>query len=348
MVYVNSSFLNSKHGALGCSNCHNGNPEAAGKEDAHAGIIAAPSNTHNQEICGTCHYSISNVHASSLHRTMKGYYRRIENRLGYDISSDPEKVEHFEKECGKCHASCGQCHVSRPASVAGGFISGHNFQASPNMRENCTACHGSRVGAEYLGENEGIKADVHWIPNVKRCDFCHTGDAMHASSPGAEYRYEDKDMVTCEQCHGAKSASNPYHKTHWDDLSCQVCHSQPYKNCNSCHTGGAGITGSSYMSFKIAKNPLPGSRRYKAVTVRHIPISRDTYASWGIPDLPLYNSEPTWKYTTPHNIQRWTAQTDTTGGKTCAEKCHNDNSLYLTLSDLAAEEVEANRHLLLK
>ncbi len=349
MVFVNNSFLTSRHGVLGCSTCHGGDPKSSAKEEAHVNLIAAPSNTHNRETCGGCHGSISEDHASSLHRNMKGYFRRIENRLGYDISTDPQLMVHFEKECGKCHASCGQCHVSRPASVEGGFINGHNFQATPSLRENCTACHGSRIGAEYLGENEGLKPDVHWIPNVKRCDFCHSGHAMHASSPGADYRYEDKDLVTCEKCHAARSEANAYHQKHWDDLSCHVCHSQPYKNCNSCHTGGAGITGTSYMAFKIAKNPLPAStRRYKVVTVRHIPISRDTYASWGIADLPLYDSEPTWKYASPHNIQRWTAQTDTSGGASCAKKCHTDNSLYLTLADLAAEEVEANRHLLLR
>ena len=134
-------------------------------------------------------------------------------------------------------------------------------------------------------------------------------------------------------------------------LSCQVCHSQPYKHCNGCHTGGSGITGSSYFKFKIAKNKFnleAANRVYDYVTVRHIPIAPDTYASWGIADLPNFNSEPTWKYTTPHNIQKWTAQTDTTGtyGK-CGGNCHDSEEYYLLSSDLLDYEIEANKNIIM-
>lgn len=342
MVYVKSSFLSSTHGSINCTGCHAGDADATDKEAAHVNLVARPSEA-DSKFCGSCHGDVSSRHSTSLHNDLKGYYNLIAKRLGRDISTDPETVAHFNKECGKCHAGCGQCHVSRPVSVEGGFIDGHNFQRTPNMKENCTACHGSRVGAEYFGENEGLKPDVHWIPSVKRCDFCHDASSIHGSSAGAATRYEDRDVVRCDKCHASAKTKNLYHIRHWDDLSCQVCHSQPYKNCNSCHTGGAGITGSSYIAFKIGKNHLQSEQRpYKYVPVRHIPISRDTFASWGIPDLPNYNSEPTWKHATPHNIQRWTAQTDTTGGGFCASKCHN-SKYYLRLEDVAPEEIEANR-----
>jgi len=342
MVNVRPSFLDSKHGKIGCTGCHGGDATASEMEKAHTAMVAAPSDGENL-ICGTCHGDIAADHSGSLHKTMKGYYHLIEKRLGRDISTDSELVDHFNQECGKCHASCGQCHVSRPVSVQGGFVQGHNFFTPPDNKENCTACHGSRVGAEFYGENEGLAADVHWIPNVKRCEFCHDAASIHSTSSGARTRMEDTDIIRCESCHSGSQSSNRYHRKHWGELSCQVCHSQPYKNCNSCHTGGAGITGSSYMTLKIAKNPLLStSRPYQYVTVRHIPIARDTYASWGIADLPNYDSVPTWKYATPHNIKRWTAQTDTSGGAACAEKCHK-SSYYLTLDDLPAEEVEANR-----
>ena len=346
MVLVKESFLSSTHGELGCTACHHGNPESQEKEAAHEGLVAAPSDS-SEQFCGSCHGNVSSEHYKSLHSNLGGYYKKIEKRLGYDISTDPNITANFNKECGKCHASCGQCHVSRPVSVAGGFVDGHNFNREPSMRDNCTACHGSRVGAEFFGENEGIKADTHWIPNVMRCSFCHSSEAMHGSSESATHRYEDTDMVRCEDCHSDVQASNEFHERHWGSLSCQVCHSQPYKNCNGCHTGGAGITGSSYMGFKIAKNPIKSANRnYDIVTVRHIPIARDTYASWGIPDLPNYDSEPTWKYATPHNIQRWTAQTDTTNSAWCGVKCH-DSDYYLTIEDVAPDEVEANKNIVL-
>lgn len=346
MVLVKESFLTSTHGQLGCTTCHQGDPKANDKEQAHQGLVATPSDPAD-DYCGSCHGDIASTHNNSLHRTLAGYYKRIEKRLGRDISDDPDLVANFNNECGKCHASCGQCHVSRPASVDGGFIDGHNFRKEPDMRDNCTACHGSRVGAEYFGENEGIKADVHWIPNLKNCTFCHKEQDMHGSGERFTYRYEDTDLVRCEDCHSDKQNANLYHNMHWGSLACQVCHSQSYKNCNGCHTGGSGITGSSYMAFKIAKNPIKSPNRdYKIVTVRHIPIVPDTYASWGIGDLPDFSAEPTWKYTTPHNIQRWTAQTDTTGAAWCGEKCHNSD-YYLTVDDLQPFEVEANQDIVL-
>ncbi len=346
MVSIKESFLSTSHGKLGCTACHFGNAKAKTKEEAHVDDFVASPSMQPDVYCEGCHAEITNDHNGSLHKNLDGYYKRIEKRLGYDISGDEMIVGEFNKECGKCHASCGQCHVSRPVSVKGGFLDGHTFQREPTMKDNCTACHGSRVGAEFFGENEGMRADVHWIPNVKRCVFCHDGNSMHSSTDGATHRYEDQDMTRCEDCHMDDKEANEYHLTHWKDdggLSCQVCHSQDYKNCNSCHTGGAGITGSSYMDFKIAKNPIKTDyRNYDVVTVRHIPISRDTYTSWGITDLPNYNVEPTWKYATPHNIQRWTARTDTTGSTACYEKCHNSD-YYLTLEDLFEEEVDANK-----
>ncbi len=348
MVLVKESFLNTTHGQLGCTACHLGDSKAIDKQTAHIGLVAMPSDSVDV-YCGGCHAGTMAKHRTSLHANVEGYFTLIEKRSGVDIRQDPSIRPKFDQECGKCHASCGQCHITRPISVGGGFVNGHNFKKSPDNTLQCTACHGSRVGAEYKGENEGLKSDVHWIPNVMKCEACHTGAAMHASSVDADHRYHDDDLVQCEECHD-KGEDNVFHNTHWGGLACQVCHSQPYKNCNGCHTGGAGITGSSYIDFKIAKNPKQSDRRpYKIAVVRHIPIARDTYADWGL-DLPHYDSEPTWKYASPHNILLKTAQTDTTGGKRCGASCHGSD-LYLTLDDLQThypDEVEANKNIVLE
>ncbi len=346
LVLVDNSFLSSTHGQFGCTACHQGDARAVDKDAAHVNLVSRPSDS-TDVFCGGCHAAIMEKHKASLHASQKGYFALIEKRLGRDVSTEADIVVKFNKECGKCHASCGQCHITRPVSTGGGFVKGHNFYSQSDSKLNCTACHGSRVGAEYFGENEGLKSDVHWIPNVKKCVFCHDAEAMHGSTAGAEHRYDDQDMVRCEDCHDQTSEANQFHTTHWGDLACQVCHSQPYKSCNGCHTGGHGITGSSYMTLKIAKNPRKSANRpYDIVVVRHIPIVRDTYADWGIADLPNFDSEPTWKYATPHNIQRWTAQTDTTDAVWCGAKCHGSDFL-LTIDDLDPDEVEANKHIVL-
>jgi thiosulfate/3-mercaptopyruvate sulfurtransferase len=103
------------------------------------------------------------------------------------------------------------------------------------------------------------------------------------------------------------------------------------------------------MTYKIGNNYLKSSNRpYDYIVVRHIPIIQDTFDSWGVTDLPNFDNVPTWKYATPHNIQRWTARTDTTGGVSrCSEKCHDRSepselNTYLRDTDLKVYEEKAN------
>jgi hypothetical protein len=357
-VYVSEDFLITTHGTISCVSCHNGNSNASDKNEAHVGLIAVPSDSATI-YCDGCHGNTVANNESSLHRTQNGYYTLFEKRAGFDLRTNPDIVEEFNKECGTCHTTCGQCHVSRPQSVDAGFVNGHVFRETPHMTNNCTACHGSRVGAEYLGQNEGFRSDVHWLPNGKRCEFCHEGSTLHGNGTLLETRYDERNTMAarCEECHEDAKIANLYHEQHWQraetsptipHLSCQVCHSQDYKNCNECHTGGSGIAEPSYITYKIGKNPIQSqSRPYDYVVVRHIPIAPDTYASWGVASLANYDSEPTWKYATPHNIQRWTARTDTTNGQQCWSNCHNnwveELTTYLRNEDLKDYELEANK-----
>jgi hypothetical protein len=362
MVFVSEGFLSTTHGKLNCIACHGGNPDTNDKVQAHVDIVADPSE-EAETYCAGCHAGIVDNFANSLHKTQHGYYKLFEDRAGFDLRNDPHLSGEFDNECGKCHTTCGQCHISRPNAVKGGFTYGHVFKKTPNMTNNCTACHGSRVGAEYLGENVGFSPDVHWTPNAKRCEFCHTGAELHGNGQLFDTRYDDRNTLApeCEDCHSDVKEANLYHTTHWANaenndavshLSCQVCHAQDYKSCNSCHVGGAGITGDSYMDYKIGVNPLKSSHRpYDYVVLRHIPISDDTFEPWGVASLANYSSLPTWKYATPHNIQRWTSRTDTTDNASCWGKCHNNwvpsLDTYLRETDLLEGEIEANQSVLM-
>ena len=167
---------------------------------------------------------------------------------------------------------------------------------------------------------------------------------FHEDASYAESRYHINDLPECIDCHTIEeNPDNTWHTKHWTyggeegELSCFVCHSQPYNNCNNCHTKGEWKEGlhdySEYPGFKIGFNPDPQLHDGKWVLVRHIPISRDSYEPWGHADLPYYDDRPTWEYTSPHNINKWTAQTDTTGGKGCNESCH-----------LTSELIDENQH----
>ncbi|RMH72614.1 MAG: hypothetical protein D6675_04265 [Gemmatimonadetes bacterium] len=344
-IFVNADFLETVHGSMACEDCHAGNPKSFTLEGAHEGLIALPSENAVAS-CGGCHADVTEKFATSLHYNQEGYFHWFEERAGYDLASDAHKLQEFGAECGSCHTSCGDCHIGRPKSNGGGLGNGgHLFQGTPSMTDNCTACHGSRVGEEYTGAHtsQGIKADVHYIPNAKRCEFCHSGAEMHGDGNIYVDRY-DADMVhavKCEDCHESARNANFYHTVHWaggessgNKLQCQVCHSQSYKNCNGCHVGGDGITGSSYLTFEIGRNYMKSERHdFDYMVVRHIPIAPDTYAEWGESDLANYTAHPTWKLATPHNIQRWTEQTTVEEGESCGSSCH-DSDIYLRESDI--------------
>ena len=257
--------------------------------------------------------------------------------------------------CGGCHTTCGQCHVSRPASVGGGFPKtftylSHNFQRTPHMTEQCTACHGSRVGTDFQGEIAGNQPDAHYSRGM-RCEACHDAEELHGDSQYSgdhyEHRYQVATMPRCEECHDG--VANNYHSAHVNgfgpDLQCQVCHSQPYKNCTNCHNLTPATLVEKYdidpsrAQFKIGHNPLLSTRgEYDYVVLRHVPVDPSTFSSWGL-SLPGYLDAPTWKYTSPHNIQRWTPQTTVEPGQSCNASCHGGaGGVYLRESDLYADD----------
>jgi len=416
-----AAFMTSVHGpdyegsaiehALTCQMCHNGPADNtfADMTEAHEGVILDPSapnggqvgclQCHDSEFgetaCDNCHESIAAANANSLHTNLWGEKAAIELRCECDFEG-ASWSDMYDNKCGGCHTTCGQCHVSRPNSVGGGFpkfggivYSAHGFNRTPDMTENCTACHGSRIGTDFNGDLEGVSRDVH-RNNGMKCEGCHTGTELHGDGQheGDHYthRYQVATMPRCETCHDADiqvdtgtgctrchingvgedpvevPAELVNHAHHIADnsscshchrdgvpsmtpanLQCQVCHSQPYKNCTNCHNLVADEEPNKYdidpsvVQFKIAQNPSPHRPEYDYVVVRHVPVDPGTYDDWGL-TLPGYLDEPTWKYTSPHNILRITPQTTVADGATCATACHgtpdSPEGWFLRESDL--------------
>lgn len=329
--------------------CHGGVEPAEDKLVAHEGIVLDPS-VGTDAVCAECHLETVTSFATSMHATLQGERTMLSVRSGMDWESDPAMSAGFEASCNGCHASCGQCHISRPDSAEGGFVSGHVFERTPSMINQCTACHGSRVGEEFRGthrdEIAGYQADVHYLASM-RCEACHTAAEMHAGS--GEHRYAVDSMPRCEDCHKDIESANAYHLTHMGAFSCQVCHSQDYKACASCHAPD-GLDEPSELGFAIGRNPLPEERAYEYVLLRHIPIVADTYAGWGVTEeLANYDQLPSFKYTSPHNIQRWTSRTTPGKGDTCADPCHGSpdtsDGFFFRQADLDRfpDEADANR-----
>ncbi len=348
-----SEFLGSVHGSGTCQSCHQGAADLTFEtmDEAHTGMIRDPSAVG---ACDGCHAGIVAANANSLHTNLWGEKKVIEQRGDCTFEGSGYET-YFDQKCAGCHTTCGQCHVSRPNSVGGGFPKtftylSHSFQPTPHMTEQCTACHGSRVGTDFLGQIEGNLPDAHYSRGM-RCEACHSAEEIHGDDQHVgdhyEHRYEVATMPRCEDCHDG--VSNSYHSAHvggfGPELQCQVCHSQPYKNCTNCHNLIADPEEKfdiepSRVQFKIARNPRTDYRgEYEFVVVRHVPVDPGTYADWGLTlDPASYTSLPTWKYASPHNIRRWTAQTTLPDGGSCSTSCHGTpdgpEGFFLRESDL--------------
>jgi len=348
VFFDNEAYFEDTHASISCITCHGGTDGVDDMEAAHEGMVRDPDAA---ETCGTCHAETVESFNESLHWDLQGYMTALQARS--DEEHMPQLMEAYDNHCTDCHSSCGQCHVSRPTSGGGGFLDGHVFKKTPPPYTTCTGCHGSRVENEYKGKNEDaeenrIPADVHYNPGGMHCNDCHSGDEMHGTMGDFDHRYDGAALPSCTDagCHDDLEVGGaiPQHSEgHLAQVSCQVCHTAPYKSCYNCHVqqSDEGVPyykiDEAQMGFQIGINPIrSGDRPWKYVPVRHVPIARDSFSFYGDDLLPNFDSLPTWKYATPHTIQRVTPQ-----NQGCT--CHEDLTLFLTADDVDPDELEANQ-----
>ncbi len=342
-VLVSEGFLETVHGEIACVDCHAGNPAAADKENAHKGMEPYPALKNPEKACGECHEDIVKTGTNSLHTTLSTFPTILKTRA--DMGKWDKIDEARSKHCAGCHtSSCGGCHVSRPKFAKKGFINGHIFQKHSDPVNQCTACHGSRVGMEFYGSRG--EGDVHTTKLNMDCVSCHKAEEMHADGSGLPGRYHLKEMVRCETCHqGLEYGSVRDHEIHAGKVQCQVCHSQTYVNCYSCHTG-RDKDGLYYFKnkkevegMKIGLNYDKGApdANYDYMLVRHIPIDPDLFKFYVDDAFTNFSKVPNWKRTSPHNIQRKTWQ-----NANC-NNCHGNRELFLSTADLLDYEKDANK-----
>ncbi|MHC1706411.1 MAG: hypothetical protein AB9842_02690 [Bacteroidales bacterium] len=353
-----NAFKNSGHYNLGCVGCHGGVDNTADKNEAHSGDFVRHPSVLYETTCKACHNAIVTNFKTSLHNGF-GQKRKVAIRSGFSGSDDfdqlpAHQIEGYNKNCATCHASCGDCHIVRPTIGGGGLSSGHNFNKTPDMINICVTCHVSRGGHAYLGVASGTKADVHLTQAGFKCMNCHSGEELHGDGVKVEQRYAYSKLPKCDSCHTGISNSNTYHTAHYSDFNCQVCHSQVYNNCGSCHIHGAGARIPAYMGFKIASNPIPDLKiGFDFTLVRRTLAAPDNWMEYGVPQYANFDALPTYNYTSPHNILRWTARTDVEVGSACYSNCHIRNEsgvfvnkeLYLFQEDLLPWEVGATSHI---
>lgn len=352
-------FKASTHGKISCTSCHNGVDNTSDKKLAHSGNFLKHPSEDAEEKCASCHPNIVQKAQNNIHHGW-GQQSMLILRYGLDYSNPSEIPAKFAQlpellkqgyntNCAKCHGGCGDCHINRPKAGGGGLLNGHKF-STPDMVNQCTACHSSRVAHAYFGLAPGSKPDVHQTKGMN-CLSCHTGSELHGDGNYYDQRYKVKSLPKCENCHNNIANSNQYHSVHLNTFNCNVCHSQDYNNCGSCHVGGQGARIPSYQSFKIGINPISQTKPYKYATLRRSLMAPDSWSLYGVSNLANFAVRPTYKYATPHNIQRWTSRTQVESGKPCYDNCHiikegntvRNKQLYLFESDLLDWEKQASK-----
>jgi thiosulfate/3-mercaptopyruvate sulfurtransferase len=183
------------------------------------------------------------------------------------------------------------------------------------------------------------------------CQDCHPGPEASLPAP-PDYRYDGLQSPSCESCHASVAAGDDgilMHEQHESGtLSCQVCHSVSYTSCDGCHVSLSEETGNpvfategSYLGFYIGLNPIQSyARPYEYVTLRHVPISPTSFDYYEVGMVADFSAKETWVYTTPHNIQRNTPQTESCAG------CHGNPDIFLTADNIAPGELEANQEVI--
>jgi len=349
------AYKASSHYKTGCVGCHKGTDNTDDKTLAHSGDFIRHPSLFSEETCGTCHKAIVDNFKTSIHHGM-GQKRKVTLRSGLSGPDDFDKlpahqIEGYNKNCATCHASCGECHIVRPPIGGGGLSNGHSFNKTPDMVTVCVTCHVSRGGHAYLGVASGTSPDVHLTKAGYKCIDCHNADELHGDGTKVEQRYAYTKLPTCEKCHTSIATKNTYHAMHYKSFNCQTCHSQDYNNCGSCHIHGDGARVPSYLGFKIAVNPLPLIKKdFDFTLVRRTLAAPDNWDKYGVPAYANFNVLPTYNYTSPHNILRWTSRTKITSGQSCYSNCHIRNeggtlvnkNLYLFADDLLAWEAVAS------
>ena len=351
------AYKESSHYSIGCTGCHNGTDNTADKELAHSGDFISHPSLFYEDKCGSCHSEIVENFKTSLHHGT-GQKRKVTIRSGLNGSEDFDKlpahqIEGYNSNCATCHGTCGNCHIVRPPIGGGRLINSHEFIKTPNMVSVCVTCHTSRGGHAYLGVAAGTEPDVHLTNMDYRCIDCHSADELHGDGQPVEQRYAYSKLPTCGLCHIGIDSKNSYHAIHYNTFNCQVCHSQVYNNCGSCHVHGEGARVPSYLDFKIGANPISDIKdQYEFVLIRRTLAAPDNWKEYGVEEYAAFDELPTYNYTSPHNILRWTDRTQVEDGSSCYSNCHIrkegdslvNKNLYLFKDNLLEWEIDATEY----
>lgn len=345
-VLVSEKFLKSAHTAKGCASCHGGNPLSKSKAAAHKKLVADPvAADGGRAACGQCHSDIVARHKNSLHYTTQGIKNAFFGRLSKDDSTCKMAKESWRsKACVDCHASCGTCHVAKPRDpwVTGGpkgLLSGHEFQRfekKSDTEKTCYVCHAGSITDPEAGFQ---KYDVHNKAGMG-CMSCHTEKEVHGDGVKHQTMIGSGAVTAeCKHCH-EKITGQWHSQSHLDRVTCQSCHSMPYRNCTECH-GWQRIVDQSSPPFNVTYAIKLGVAHGKLTTLVKGAVGTKMLLDQGITEIPAnkLNTQSSWYAGVPHNVIRPKPDQE------LCDRCHGPGTALLKESDLQFPDHE-KKHLM--
>jgi len=234
---------------LACTDCHQGNPEGATQEQAHAGLINHPAHPDQmQKGCGTCHARQVAQAASSLHFTARNEVNAVRTAFGaqaplaslaeiptHDSIASPLDLadDLLRRRCLRCHVygsgdgypetvrgtGCAACHLA----YGKGKMTSHAFSKSPADTQ-CLHCHyGNFVGADYYGRFEHDFNQEYRTP--------YRTDGKETRPYGVEFHQLAPDIhqqkgLACIDCHSGAELMGGHGtgKGTTPAITCLSCH----------------------------------------------------------------------------------------------------------------------------
>ncbi len=190
--------IGEEHEDLSCEDCHQGNPQGAIKEAAHAGLYANPGDLHIvEDTCGACHEAIVSRVRKSLHATSAG----IISGARYLWAAQREKnalyaVRDIEDEDGEVPEELGAVESLRQLPR----YKGSKQAIDDYLRNQCLRCHLWTKGAQRPGDYRSSGCSA--------CHVLYADDGLSRSADAAipkdkaghPTRHEITTKIPAEQC----------------------------------------------------------------------------------------------------------------------------------------------------
>ncbi|MBD3225973.1 MAG: hypothetical protein GF313_14695 [Caldithrix sp.] len=279
--HSDESGLSSSHDpqGLGCYRCHLGNPHAADKDNAHAGMVVNPSDLRwADKTCGRqdCHPVLAKRVQKSIMSTNAGLV--TSTLFQWDSHPTPDDstmhITHLKQDTSLAASHirklCAGCHVNKPqddfpgeiGQRGGGCNDCHISENTPEDKHpkltvdigigTCEKCHNrsNRTALTYQGkyESEGYGAPFRaGNPSAQSL----SGERYYYHLP-ADIHYEAG--MTCIDCHVAEGIMGDGHRyAHLED--------QVYIGCTDCHQAQWAKPDSAHLVWKMievhAHVPMP-------------------------------------------------------------------------------------------